>query len=137
VSPTTLPAGLEHGHDAVLRLVVVRAAAQLVADGEEAAQATLALHALGQFPAHADLVADVLVDVAFGIDHRVGDVGVHLVQELEIAHVADLLGDGGAGAHVEEHEDAQFLAGLVVAAHEVAGGAAFPSCGEGMGASVN
>ena len=92
---TVMETRFERRHDAVARSVVARAALELRPDVQEATDAALVLEASLQRPAHAYLIAHVLVDLSPRVHDGVGYLAEQLVQELEVANVAQFFGDGG------------------------------------------
>ena len=111
-------AGLERGHDAITLEVAGAPLVNALAHEEDAAQAVPLAQAAIDRPRHHRLVADVLVDLAAGLQHGLGDVVEEIVLEVVEAQRPQPLGDRRRVREVEEHEDAVLGDGAMIAAQQ-------------------
>ena len=92
-----------------------------LADQEEAAHAVGPAQARLHRPGDDDLVARVLVDLAVGLEHRLGQLVHDAAEQIEVAGAPEALRELGRAREVHEQEDALLRLGPVVdAGDEVA-----------------
>ena len=109
---------LEIGQEAIVLFVIGPSLVQVCAHRKETEQATRPRHPPCQRPGDDDLIAYVLVDLSPMPHDRRREIGVVIAQEVEIAHMPQLLGQRGGRLHIEKEENALLFSGAVVPARD-------------------
>ncbi len=106
ISPTTsgpaCSAAAQPRLGAESAVVVAAPQGERVGDGEQAGDAGAVAGAARERPGDDDLVPDIAVDLAAGLDHGIGDVEEDAVEEAMEVCVAEPFGDRGRIVEIEE-----------------------------------
>src|SRR5215813_1436354 len=116
---TAVEARLELGHDAVSGTVSIPLLVNAFADQKHAAKTVALAKSAFNRPRHHRLVTDVLVNLPSRLQHRLREVVEEVVLEVVEAQRPQRFRDRRGVVQIQEHKDALFRDGSVVAAqHE-------------------